>query len=237
MTGDKELKLLLYDKITIVDGLTFVQPTIKDITDIGYYNFILSVYLFFNPKDLLIEAKDLYDMFKENEMDEYEVLSYLLDNDGVSKELINDFLKNHFKEDFKIHNGKMEFNGAIMDKKIYNEVCGAIRVCYDLDERLSDKNFANKIAMTMMVNLIRNRRKQAKRHGEHTESKASPLLPVISIVRTRITDSDVLKMSNYQLIDFYKTINREKQYEAALNGVYNGSVAPEKVSKIWTGED
>lgn len=237
MTGDKELKLLLYNEVAVIDGLTFIQPTIKNIIDTGYYNFILPIYLFFNPKDLLIEAKELYDLFESNSMDEYEVLSYLLDNDDSSKELINSFLKNHFKENFKIYNGKMEFNNTIINKEIYNKICSLIRICYDLDERLSDKNFANKIAMTMMVNLIRNKRRQAKKHGVQTNDKNSPLLPIISIVRTKVSDGDILKMSNYQLIDFYKTINREKRYEAALNGVYAGNVKPEKVNKIWTGED
>ena len=237
MIKDKELKLLLYKETSIIDGITFIQPSIKDIIEEGYYNFMLPIYLFFNPKDLLIEAKELYDFFEEKDMDEYETLSYLLDNDADCKELVGKFIKYHFKEDFKIDNGKIKFGSIIMDKVIYTEICELIVVCYGLEERLSDKNFANKIAMTMMVNLIRNRRKQAKRHNVDKDIKKSPLLPVISIVRTRKNDGEILQMSNYQLIDFYKTINREKQYEAALIGVYNGTVKSEKVNKIWTGED
>lgn len=237
MIKDKELRLLLYKETPITDKTTFIQPSIKDIIDVGYYNFMMSIYLFFNPKDLLIEAKELYDFFEEKEMDEYETLSYLLDNDEDCKRLIGKFIGHHFKEEFKISNGKIMFDKTIMDKKLYTEICKVIAVCYGLEERLSDKNFANKIAMTMMVNLIRNKRKQAKRHNVNKDIKKSPLLSVISIVRTRKNDNEILQMSNYQLIDFYKTINREKQYEAALNGVYGGTVKSEKANKIWTGED
>ena len=82
MINDKELKLLLYKETSIVKGITFIQPTIKNIIDVGYYNFMLPIYLFFNPKDLLIEAKELYDFLEDKNMDEYETLSYLLDNDN-----------------------------------------------------------------------------------------------------------------------------------------------------------
>lgn len=237
MIKDKELRLLLYKETPITDKITFTQPSIEDIISVGYYDFMMPIYLFFNPKDLLIEAKELYDFFEEKEMDEYETLSYLLDNDEDCKELVGKFIGHHFKEEFKISNGKIMFGKTIMDKELYTEICKVIVVCYGLEERLSDKGFANKIAMTMMVNLIRNRRKQAKRHNINKDIKKSPLLSVISIVRTKKNDSDILQMSNYQLIDFYKTINREKQYEAALIGVYNGTVKSEKVNKIWTGED
>ena len=237
MIKDKELRLLLYNETVMANGITFKQPSIEEIIGEGYYDFMMPIYLFFNPKDLLIEAKELYDFFEDKNMDEYETLSYLLDNDVDCRELINKFMKYHFKEDFKINNGKIMFGETIVDKDLYIEICNLIVICYGLDERLSDKNYANKIAMTMMVNLIRNRRKQAKRHKKNKDDKKSPLLSVISIVRTRKNDDEILKMSNYQLIDFYRTINREKQYEAALYGVYNNTVKPEKVSKIWTGED
>lgn len=237
MINDKELKLLLYKETPITDKITFIQPSIKEIIDIGYYNFMMSIYLFFNPKDLLIEAKELYDFFEDKDMDEYETLSYLLDNDEDCKELVDKFIRYHFKEDFKINNGKIMFGDTIMDKELYVEICETIVICYGLEERLSDKNFANKIAMTMTINLIRNRRKQAKRHNVDRDIKKSPLLPVISIVRTRKNDGEILEMSNYQLIDFYKTINREKQYEAALNGIYSGAIKSDKANKIWTGED
>ena len=237
MIGDKELKLLLYKEVYVADGITFIQPSIKNIIDDGYYNFMMSIYLFFNPKDLLIEAKDLYDFLDDNNMGEYETLSYLLDSDEDCREFISKFIKYHFKEDFEIKDGKIKFGDTIVDKDLYIEICSFIFICYGLEERLSDKNFANKIAMTMMVNLIRNRRKQAKRHKKNKDDKRSPLLSVISIVRTRKNDSEILNMSNYQLIDFYKTINREKQYEAAWHGVFNNTVKSNKVSKIWTGED
>jgi|LGOV01.1.fsa_nt_gb hypothetical protein len=237
MIKDKELKLLLYKETPIIDGITFIQPSIKDIIDVGYYDFMMSIYLFFNPKDLLIEAKELYDFFEDKDMDEYETLSYLLDSDEDCRELVGRFIGYHFKENFKIKDGKIMFGSTVMNKELYAEICEIIVVCYGLEERLSDKNFANKIAMTMMVNLIRNRRKQAKRHNVDKDIKKSPLLSVISIVRTRKNDREILEMSNYQLIDFYRTINREKQYEAALNGVYTGAVKSDKVNKIWTGED
>ena len=237
MIKDKELRLLLYKDMPLAKDITFTQPSIKDIIDKGYYNFMMSIYLFFNPKDLLIEAKDLYEFFESKDMDEYETLSYLLDSDKDCSNLIIDFIGYHFKEDFEISNGKIKFGDTIMDKELYVEICEILVICYGLEERLSDKNFANDIAMKMMVNLIRNRREQAKRHNINAENKKSPLLSVISIVRTKKDDGDILNMSNYQLIDFYKTINREKQYEAALIGVYNGTVKSEKVNKIWTGED
>ena len=236
MIGDLELKLLLYEEVKINDKVTFIQPNIKSIIDIGYYSFITNAYLFFNPKDLIIESKELYDYFEDNNMDSFAVLSYLLDNDEGCKEFVKNFLIGHFKEGSEISSGKIYINGVIMDNDLYKKICNMISVCYDFEERLDDKNFVNKMAKKTMINIMRNRRAQAKRHKVSEKNKKSPLTSIISVVRTKKNDSDILKMSSYQLIDFYKTINREKQYAAALVGGYSGNIPLGKIKNIWTGE-
>ena len=233
--------LLLHDDAKINDDILFMQPKVKSIIDKGYYNFIKNVYFFYNPKDIYIESKELYDYFEDNSMNNYAVLSYILDNDEESVKIIKEFITEHIKCDtMDIKEGKIYLNNKIIDEELYNDICDIARICYDFEGRLDDENWV-KSGKKMKVNLIRMRRKQLnkrnKKESKEDKETNSTLYKILSVVTTRKDINDILEMTMYQLVAYYKTINKEKVYEAMLQGIYSGNIDSKKYKNIWVGEE
>ena len=236
--------LLLSNDVEIGDNILFTQPKIKDIINRGYYSFIKNVYFFYNPKDIYIESKKLYDYFEENGMNNYAVLSYILDNDKESVEIIKQFMTDHIKNSsIEISGGKIYIDERIISESLYNDICDVAKICYDFDGRLDDQNW-DKTGKKMKVNLVRMQRKQLhrmkdKENKENNEDGETnnTLYKILSVVTTRREIEDILKMTMYQLTAYYKTINNEKVYEAMLQGIYSGTVDSKKYKNIWVGDE
>ena len=232
--------LLLDDRVEIDNNILFIQPKVREIIDRGYYSFIKNVYFFYNPKDLYIESKELYDYFENNSMNNYAVLSYIMDSDHEFVKSIKQFMIDHIKSNsVEIRDGKIYLNEKIVDEELYEKICDIAKACYNFENRFDDENW-DKTARKMKINLERRKRKQLnkKRNKDKKDNETDDTLyKILSVVTTRKSVDDIFDMTMYQLMAYYKTINKEKVYEAMLQGIYSGTVDSKKYKNIWVDDE
>jgi len=229
-----KLKLLMREDLPIGE-LTFIQPTIRDIIAKTYEEHIKDIYYFYNIKDIFIESVAVSNFFEDNDMDNFKALSYLLDTakNDIAPSVIK-FLESHFKEKFSIEDGKIiSENGVLITSTLYNDICDVLFICYSLPERLDNMGF-EKNGKKMKIGLIRTQRarerKRKKRNVDNT------FFNMISVLKTKTGVDDILKMSMLEAIDYYKRIHNEKNYEALLNGIYNGNIDQKNHKDIWSSD-
>lgn len=257
---------ILLNKSIKIGNLTLRNPTLKDIFEFGKRNYQEAINLFtFQPSDYMIELDDVGKDFTK--VDTYELFISLClavdekeakDREKEAKEdSYEKFISKRVDVDLSWLTGlsgwKVGISKVTNECVLYYDSSAIIsRVeFFQIREYLCKINFipnvrdkinpANEITKKMM---IENQREENEYNKKHNHNKDEGFLEnVISCVvwanSCGINYFNVMDLTIYELLDGFFRINKIKNYQNVMLGVYTGNISSKDSSKLiesaeWT---
>lgn len=239
MDNQIETSLLIGSPVSINDKFSFAPPLMDEIFKITFNELLTTVSIFYDLNYFLYKHSEINKIIEDNNFLSYDTwqLIILLGIESKNDLFITYFtncLKWHLREVVVIKDDGVVFVGEKeFDKSDYEQLCKVLKITYGLDERIEERKFDGVKARRKAIEMRINR-------GEinQIESKTNSFLyQVVSVLKTRKSDDEIHKSNLFQLIDLYKRINKEKDYDSLMTGVYTGNVDAKKIdinTKHWT---
>lgn len=239
MDNKIETSLLLGLPVNINDKFSFTLPLMKEIFKIGFDDLMGSVNVVYDLNYVLYKNAELNKIIEENNFTSYDTWQLILLLEKEAKfssltEYLIECLKWHLNTDVVVDEDcKIIINNTEFGKDDYEYFCKILKIAYGLEERIEDRQFGTITARRKAIDMRMNRNEI-----NMIESKTNSFLyQIISALKTKKSDNEIQNSSLFQLIDLYKRVNKEKDYDSLMTGVYTGNVDTKKVDlnkKHWT---
>ena len=236
-----ELKLLKGDDFVIADKIRIHHPKLSEIAAIGereYYSAVSTICA--TPSDY---KAVLYDHFKIDwyEVDEYEFFLMLwgsLSTDDIRLLLPNiecekfEIVQKKDTQEIGLYNLEADI---FIDKRIYEEMVDYIRKIHNMSKRVD--NPGNESTKKY---LLKKARKEAKNPNKEYHSVLAPLVSsMVNCSEFKYDHETVWNLNIYQFMDSVKRIQKIKDVNNVMFGIYSGNVDSKKISKDtlnWLGD-
>lgn len=239
MQGQISTLLLVGLPININDKFKFTAPAFKDILNIGYNNLIGYVQTFYDLNYVVFSNKDINKIIEDNNYGSYETWQLVLmlekeaDICALTEYLIK-CLKIHLNEEVIINDEcQIIVGGKEFNKEDYEYFDKILKVAYELEERIEDRKFGSIISRRKAIEM-----RISRNEIYRIESKKSSFIyQLISVLKTKKSDADIQNSNLFQLIDTYKRLIKEKNYDNLMTGVYTGNIDTKKINldkEHWT---
>lgn len=240
-TNDIQTALLIGIPIKINDKFDFKSPIMKEIFDIGFENLIGAINTVYDLNYVLFKNQEINKIIEENNFCSYDTWQLVL---ALEKEMnvttISEYLikclKWHFNEDIIIDDEcNVLIGGKQFDKSDYEELCKVLKVAYGLEERIEERSFGDLLTRRKAIEM-----RISRSEIDAIENKDNSFLyQILSVLKTKKSDNEIQNSNLFQLIDLYKRINKEKDYDNLMAGVYTGNIDIKKIDinkKHWTSK-
>lgn len=217
----------------ITDKISVHIPTVNEIFDFGdmkYYNMLQS--LIATPFDLMVELDDIGIDYET--LTDYQLFILMMQSISCEKDTSIlfgnlDLSKLKVAEDTK--NGEYILydseNGIKIDQLVASEICNIIRKIHFWDLTVGRAGNIEAKQYLIERNRIKKKRIAKKPYKSFLENM------IISLVNTEEFKYDynsVLELSIYKLNASWKQIQRKKNWEQIMNGIYFGTVDLSKIN-------
>lgn len=239
MQGQISTLLLVGLPIDINNKFKFTAPTFKDILNIGYEQLMGYVQTFYDLNYVMFSNKDINQIIEDNEYGSFDTWQLVLMLEKEAKiysltEYIVECLKIHLNEDVIISDDcQILVGGKEFNKDDYEYFDKILKVAYELDERIEDRKFGSIVSRRKAIEMRISRNEIYKIESK----KTSFIYQIISVLKTKKNDTDIQNSNLFQLIDTYKRLVKEKNYDNLMVGVYTGNVDTKKIDldkEHWT---
>lgn len=236
-----ETSLLIGIPIKLNDKFDFSVPQMKKIFEVNFDYLMNAVNVAYDLNYAIYKNKQINEIIEENNFSSYDTwqLVILLESETKTEHLVSYLIKClsiHLNENAYIDEEKGIMVGdKSFTKEDYEELCRILKIAYGLEERIEDRQFGSKIARRKAIEMRLNRNEI-----NLIESKTNSFLyQVLSVLKTKKSDDEIQNSNLFQLIDLYKRINKEKDYDSLMTGVYTGNIDVKKVDiskRHWTSK-
>lgn len=239
MDNNIETSLLIGLPVDINNKFQFKLPLMTLIFEISFDNIMSSINVTYDLNYILYKNNEINEIIENNDFSSYDTwkLVILLEKEAkitsLTDYLIN-CLKYHLNESVTIDDecniivGDKEF-----DKNDYEFFGKILKIAYGLEEKIEDRKFADVNARKKAIEMRIDRNQI-----NLIESKNNSFLyQIISVLKTKKSDEEIQKSNLFQLLDLYKRVNKEKDYDSLMTGVYTGNIDVKKIDiskKHWT---
>lgn len=243
MDNNIEASLLVGLPIKINDKFLFKAPIMKDILDIGFQNLMSSINTFYDINYAMYSNKDINDIIEQNSFFSYQTwqLIILLESKTPNKivtQYFIDCLTWHISNDVEIvmdeeKNYIVKIDGETFNEEDYIVMCKILKIAYGLEEKIENRKFRDIAARRKSIEMRINRNEISVIENKDN----SFLYQIISSLKIKKDMNELINSNLFQLMDLYKRINKEKEYDELMAGVYAGNVDTKKVDinkKHWT---
>lgn len=236
-----ETSLLIDIPVRLNDKFDFIVPQMKKIFEVNFDYLMNAVNVVYDLNYAIYKNKQINEIIEENNFGSYDTwqLVILLEGETKTEHLISYLTKClsiHLNEEAYIdeENGIMVGDKSFT-KEDYEELCRILKIAYGLEERIEDRQFGSKAARRKAIEMRLNRNEI-----NLIESKTNSFLyQILSVLKTKKSDEEIQNSNLFQLIDLYKRINKEKDYDSLMTGVYTGNVDVKKIDiskRHWTSK-
>ncbi len=236
-----ELKLLKGDDLIIADKIRIHHPKLAEIVEIGekdYYSAVSTICA--TPSDY---KAILYDNFGVDweEVEEYEF--FLMMWGSLSTNDIKLLLPNIECEKFEIVQKKDNKEVGLynleadiyINKEVYEEMVDYIRKIHNMTKRVDKAG--NESTKRY---LLKKARKEARNTNKEYHSTLAPLVSsMVNCSEFKYNHETVWNLNIYQFMDSVKRIQKIKDVNNVMHGIYSGNVDSKKISKDtlnWLGD-
>lgn len=240
MENDLKSLLLIGSEIDINNIFNLKLPTLKDIIKIGYSNIMSTVNIMYDINFALYNNKDINEIIEKNNWCSFDTINFLIALEMQSNEKI---ITNYLKDFFNYHAENIEFvidknaniviNNSILTKEDFEKIAKVLELSYSLEERIEDRKFGSISGRRKAIEMRINRAKIDMIQNKDD----SFIYQLISSLKIKKNNEEIQNSTMFQLIDIFKRINKEKDYEHLMQGVYSGNVDVKKIdvnAKHWT---
>lgn len=239
MINDIKSQLLLGSEININDKFNLNFPTLEKVISVGYSKLMSTVNIVYDINFALFDNKEINKMIEENNWCSFDTLSFLIalemrEENKIITNYLEDFIKFHSNDTLKIdENANIIINNSILTKDDFNSIAKILSIAYSLDERIEDREFGSIEGRRKAIQMRINRGKidMIQNKGD------SFIYQLISSLKIKKNNEEIQNSTFFQLIDMFKRLNKEKEYEHLMQGIYNGNVDVKKIDineKHWT---
>lgn len=236
-----ELKLLRGDDFVVADRIRIHHAKLSEIVDFGEKEYYSTVSTFCaTPSDYKAVLYDNFNIDWE-EVDDYEF--FLMMWGSLNTKQTKLFLPNIECEKFELvqkkDNGEVGLYNRVadifIDKPTYEEMVGYIRKIHGITKRVDKAgNESTK------KYLLKKARKEAKNSDKEYKSSLAPLVSsMVNCSEFKYNHKDVWDLNIYQFMDSVKRVQKIKDVNNIMFGIYSGNVDSKKISKDtlnWLGE-
>lgn len=240
MNNDLKSQLLIGSDIKINEKFNLTLPTLKEIIEIGYDRIMSSVNIVYDINFALFNSKDINKLVEDNDWCSFDTLNFLIalelqSPDKIITDYVEDFINFHSVDTtFKIDDSaNIIINDIILTKDDFNKISKIIKLAYSLDERIEDREFGSPASRRKAIEMRVNRAKIDVIQNKDD----SFIYQLISSLKIKKNNEEIQNSTMFQLIDIFKRLNKEKDYEHLMVGVYSGNVDSNKIdinAKHWT---
>lgn len=236
-----ELQLFKGQNYVINNHISIKHPTLDQICEYGeqeYYNMILT--LCATPSDYKVQLLDLFHRDYET-VNEFEFFAYLCSsfNQEQTSILFDNLDFKKFKLDRSSFNGELilidEKSNTIIDSVIYFLIVNYLRKIHSVEKNISVGG--NKHTKDYLIE--KERRKLTRRKDKNFESILFPQVSaLVNCEQFKYDHKTVWNLPIYVFLDSVKRIQKIKNYNQTMHGVYFGTVDLKSISleKInWMG--
>ena len=235
-----ELRLLRGDDFVVGDKIKIHHPTLAEISEMGeseYYSAVSTICA--TPSDY---KAILYDNFGVDweEIEEYEF--FLMMWGSLRRSDIELLLPNIEPEKFEVVQ-KTDTNeiglynktaDIFIDKKTYEEMVGYIRKIHNITKRVDKAgNESTK------KYLLKKARRESKRASKEYQSVLAPMISsMVNSPEFKYDHRTVWSLNIYQFMDSVRRIQKIKDVNNIMFGIYSGNVDSKKISRDtlnWLG--
>ncbi|MBO7461962.1 MAG: hypothetical protein J6T96_05150 [Bacteroidales bacterium] len=235
-----ELRLLRGDDFVVADKITVHHARLSEIVDLGesnYYSTVSSICA--TPSDYKAVLYDNFDIDWE-EVEEFEFFLMMwgsLDTENT-KLLLPDIECEKFQivqkkdtEEVGLYNSETD---VFINKAVYEELVEYIRKIHGLSKRVDKAgNESTK------KYLLKKARREAKSQDKKYKSTLAPLVSgMVNSTEFKYDHRTVWDLNIYQFMDSVKRIQKIKDVNNIMHGIYSGNVDSKKISKDtlnWLG--
>ena len=239
MKGKISALLLVGLPVNINDKFNFIAPVFKDILNIGYEKLMSYIQATYDINYMVYSNKQINNIVEQNNLCSFDTWQLLM---MIEKETGSQVITDYFTKCLEIHLKEPviideECNIMVGNKEFtrddYEYFDKILKIAYELEERIEDRTFGS----------IASRRKAIEMRISRNEiymiesKKTSFIYQIISALKIKKTDEEIQNSNLFQLMDMYKRLNKEKNYDNLMTGIYTGNVDAKKVNldkEHWT---
>lgn len=240
MENDIKSLLLIGSEININDKFNLKFPTLENIINVGYAKIMSTVNIVYDINFALFNNKEINRIIEENNWCSFDTFNFIIALELNSKEKVItnylvDFIKFHtINTTLKIdENANIIINNSILTKEDFNKIAKVLEIAYSLEERIEDREFSSVQSRSKAIEMRVNRAKI-----DMIQNKDDNFIyQLISSLKIKKNNEEIQSSTIFQLIDMFKRLNKEKEYEHLMQGVYSGTVDVKKINineKHWT---
>lgn len=239
MQGQISTLLLVGLPIDINNKFKFTAPIFKDILTIDYDVLMGYIQAAHDINYMMYTNKEINKLIEENDFCSFDTwqLILLLEKETKTFALTTylvECLQIHLHEDVIIDDDcRIIVGGKEFNKDDYEYFDKILKVAYELEERIEDRKFGSIVSRRKAIEMRISRNEIYKIESK----KSSFIYQIISVLKIKKSDTDIQNSNLFQLIDIYKRLIKEKNYDNLMVGVYTGNVDTKKVNldkEHWT---